>query len=131
MGRRVLTALLVCSLLLLLGCGRSGDRFIGTWRNTDPATKPDTRLVIWKAADGYRLAAYDESGKLPVSWTLVRRGDELSGTFVPAAPSRPIKLVVTYRPASGHLLMRESVGPVVELEKVSDSTAMPQPSATP
>ena len=133
MVRRTVGAWLALGLVVgVIGCGGTGaDPFVGTWRNTDPQTKPDTRVVIAEADGTYHLAAYDESGPLPFEWSLTRQGDELSGTFVPEEPNPPMRLTVTYQPDTGHLLMRESVGPASELERVSAATGLPAPSVGP
>ena len=67
-GRKVVAWLALGLVMGAIGCGdASSDPFVGTWRNIDPKTKPDTRVVIAEVDATYRLAVDDRSGPLPYS----------------------------------------------------------------
>jgi hypothetical protein len=126
-------AIVVVAAVLLCGCAHAAkDPFVGTWAvNPSPG---NVRIVIWKSGDHYREAEVRPSGAI-LPMTLTRHGDELVGTMPP--PVGPTKVAIGYYPTTG-LLSFESGGsnPGYEatggdLHKLSDSTALPSPVASP
>jgi hypothetical protein len=118
--------------VLLCGCGHTAkDPFVGTWAvNPNPG---NARIVIWKSGDQYRAAQVIGSA-VSAPLTLARHGNELDGTIPPAMG--PTKLVIGYYPTTG--LLSFEAGPNAgyrqndgDMHKVSGSTALPSPVASP
>jgi hypothetical protein len=124
--------IVVVAAVLLCGCGHAAkDPFVGTWAvNSNPG---NARLVIWKLGDHYRAAQVIRfAAYFPL--TLTRHDNELVGTMLP--PIGPTKVVIGYYPATGLLSFESGPNPGYDqtggdMHKLSDSTALPSPVASP
>jgi len=127
--------------LVLVSCGSSqtaADPFVGTWRSlASRPSAPTQPVYIVKTQAGYlaiilnRQMANGPGGQVRIP--LTRQGDTLAGSFAdPRGKSLPVKVV--YLPASGHLTWSNGTSGTAmskpdEMGKLSDSTAVPSPSA--
>ena len=127
MRKTVLTLLVLVGLLYVAGCG-GGDPFVGSWRDAEGSG--DTRLVIAKASDGYRVAMVAD-GYSSGALLLTRDGDTLSGSWPVMEPDGTTTgIVITMKVVrdSDRLLLTDGVLHDFPLTKASGETTIPSPS---
>jgi hypothetical protein len=137
------TALAIAAAVVLLaGCGHANapsvpkDPVVGTWR-AELGPPEGWLLVVTKLPAGYQATvAYTQLDAHsqpipPVVGTFTRKGNQLFGVLKLTTGDNHALLV--YTPTTGHLTWRSLafLGASTIMTKVSDSTAIPSPTATP